>query len=73
MTIAGKKTSIQVNNLEEAEIMLLLCQQEIKLFILCVVFVDMKYDELKNICFQIIMLKNLKVCCMFLQVYYQLY
>ena len=70
MTLAGENTVIQVNNLVEAKNMLLLCQKEIKLNILSVDFVDMDYDELKNICLQIIKLKNLKVCFIILPFYY---
>ena len=67
MTLAGKKTHIEVISVEEINNMLLLCQLETNLDHLVVLFEE-DYKEIINILLQIIKLKNLKVCFILLKV-----
>ena len=64
MTLAGERTSIEVESVDEAKNLLLLCKQKVELYSLVVNFVRIEeYEEFKSLFFQIITL--LQVCFSF--------
>ena len=65
MTLAGKNTKIEIYSLEEMELMLLLCQMEIILYQLAIVFPsnnNLEYLKIISSLLETIKLKSYKVC-----------
>ena len=66
MTLAGEKTSIEVESIDEVKNLLFLCKQKVVLYNLVVNFVCIEeYEELKSLFFEIVKLNHLQVCFLF--------
>ena len=63
MTLAGEKTSIEVESIDEVKNLLFLCKQKVILYNLVVNFVCIEeYEELKSLFFEIVKQHHLQVC-----------
>ena len=63
MTLAGEKTSIEVESIDEVKNLLFLCKQKVVLYNLVVNFVCIEeYEELKSLFFEIVKQHHLQVC-----------
>ena len=63
MTLAGVKTSIEVESIDEVKNLLFLCKQKFVLYNLVVNFVCIEeYEELKSLFFEIVKQHHLQVC-----------
>ena len=66
MTLAGVKTSIEVESIDEVKNLLFLCKQKVILYKLIVNFVCIEeYEELKSLYFEFVKINHLQVSFFF--------
>ena len=66
MTLAGVKTSIEVESIDEVKNLLFLCKQKVILYKLVVNFVCIEeYEELKSLYFEFVKINHLQVSFFF--------
>ena len=71
MTLAGEKTSIKVESIDEVKNLLFSCTQKVILYKLTVNFICIEeYEELKSLFFKIVKLNLLQVSFFFQIIYF---